>query len=171
MAHEIPVRALVDVVLGLPRAPRLDGVLDPRADLARRAWRRGAARSSADAQRSEKPWLSPSRRRNAARIVASSTSSGTDERTETRPDPKVRAPPSSSRISGRISPYSGRGASSMTIATSPETPSTDAQQLVRRVEAQVVPALPVGGGQRVDAAAPSPVSVVNVVSTASEPGR
>ena len=34
--HELAVRALVDVVLGLPGAPRLDGVLDPRRDLVRR---------------------------------------------------------------------------------------------------------------------------------------
>ena len=34
--HQLAVRALVHVVLGLPRAPRLDRVLDPRRDLVRR---------------------------------------------------------------------------------------------------------------------------------------
>ena len=32
MAHQLAVGALVDVVLGLPGAPRRDGVVDPRAD-------------------------------------------------------------------------------------------------------------------------------------------
>jgi hypothetical protein len=81
-------------------------------------------RSSGEAQRSENPHRSPWRTVNAARIVASATSRPTDERTETRPEPNVRAAPSSSRISGMISPYSGRGASSITSSTSPSIPST-----------------------------------------------
>jgi hypothetical protein len=84
----------------------------------------GAARSSGDAQRREKPSCSPALTVKAACSVASASSSGTAERTATLPEPNVRAPPSSSRISGAIKPYSGRGASSITSATSPSTPST-----------------------------------------------
>jgi hypothetical protein len=42
----------------------------------------------------------------------------------TRPEPNVRAPPSSGRMSGMMRPSYGRGASSITSSTSPETPST-----------------------------------------------
>ena len=130
-----------------------------------------AMRSSAEAQRSAKPCASPARTRKAARIVASAaTSSGADARTDTRPEPKVRAPPSSSRISGRISPYSGRGASSMTIGTSPSTPSTARSSSCGASKPRSWPRWP-SAAAMTSISRTVPVSVVNVVSTASDPGR
>ncbi len=118
-----------------------------------------------------KPCASPPRTQNAARIVASSsTSSGTEERTETRPEPNVRAPPSSSRISGLMSPYSGRGASSMTISTSPSTPSSARSSSCGASKPRSWPRWP-SAAAMTSISRTVPVPVVNAVSIASEPGR
>ena len=102
VAHEVAVRALVDVVLGLPRAPRLDGVVDAGAHRVRRRSASGAVRSSADAQRSEKPCASPARTRNAARIVASCDLErhGRSARTRGRSRTSARRPPRAGSAAG-----------------------------------------------------------------------
>jgi hypothetical protein len=102
--------------------------------------------------------------------VASSIASGTDARTDTRPVPKVRAPPSSSRISGTISPYSGRGASSMTISTSPPRPSTARSSSCGASNPRSWPRWP-SAAAIASISRTVPVSVVKVVSTASDPAR
>ena len=59
-------------------------------------------------------------------MVASTTSTGVPARTTIWfGPPNVRPPPSIWRKRGRTSPYSGRGASSMTSSTVPERPSTE----------------------------------------------
>ena len=66
--------------------------------------------------------------------------------------PNVRPPSSVRRNSGRTSPYSGRGASSITQLDLARDALDQAQQLVRRVEAEVVAALALGEGHRVEQA-------------------
>ena len=67
-----------------------------------------------------------------------------------RPDPNVRAPPSSSRISGRIRPYSGRGGELQRQLDLAGHALDAAQQLVRSVEAELVAALARGERHRVE---------------------
>ena len=106
-ADQLPVRALVDVVLGLPGAPRLDGVVDPRRRRGRAPSARAARRSRRAPSASRSPPRSPSETSKDARIVESATSTGTPARTAIRfGPPKVRPPPSSCRKSGLTSPYS-----------------------------------------------------------------
>ena len=130
----------------------------------------GASRASGEAQRSAKPRSSPAATVKDARIVESSTSSATGDVTPTRPAPNVRAPPGSRRTSGRISPYSGRGASSMTKPTSPLTPST-----LRRISCgasypSAWPRWP-SANAIVSRSRAVPESVRKIVSITSVPGR
>jgi hypothetical protein len=68
--HEIVVLALVDVVLGLPRAPRLDGVLDaPDHALGRRRRGRRAIFRRRPAQREAQPLAGLHRKGRAHRRV------------------------------------------------------------------------------------------------------
>ena len=84
----------------------------------------GGALSTA-AQRMAKPALSCDPTAKLARIVAPSTVTGTADVTAIwLGPPKVRPPSSVRRRRGLTSPYSGRGASSMTMSTRPLTPST-----------------------------------------------
>ena len=96
-AHELAVRAVVDVVLGLPRAPRLDGVVDAGAATSSGAVGRGRVARSGGAQRSAKPSASPARATaNDARIVGVvDARAGRRSATSMRfGPPNVRAPPS-----------------------------------------------------------------------------
>jgi hypothetical protein len=130
-----------------------------------------ASRRSTGAQRSEKPMRSPSRTEKDARIVESSTSTGTPARTAMRlGPPKVRPPSSSARKSGRTSPYSGRGASSMTRSTSPHTPSTLRNTSCGASKPRSCPRCP-GAKAIASIRRTLPPSVVNVVSITSVPGR
>ena len=150
VAHELAVRAVVDVVLGLPGAPRLDGVVDPRADLGRPAVASGAMRSSAEAQRSAKPCASPARTRNAARIVASCDlqrhgrahrdAAGAERARAAVLEPDQR--PDQPVLGARRELHDQLDVALDALDR--------AQQLVRRVEAEVVAALALGGRHRVD---------------------
>ena len=62
----------------------------------------------------------------------------------------MRAPSSCRRISGRTSPYSGRAAQLHRQLHAARDALDGAQQLVGRVEAEVVAALAVREGHRVD---------------------
>ncbi len=148
------------------RCPRSGRGPRPRAS-ARRA---PAARPAA--QRSAKPTRSPSatvkarvhrrpRRRRPARRP-------TTRRCD--PTPNVRAPPSSSRISGRISPYSGRGGELQLSSTSPDTPSTPRSSSCGASKPSSWPRWP-GANAIASSSLTVPVSVVNVVSITSVPGR
>ena len=172
-AHEILVRALVDVVLGLPGAPGLDRVLDPLGDLVGPGVGSGGSatlRPAPSAARTRPARPRQTRERGAhGRVV--DLDAARPARTAIRfGPPKVRPPPSSCRNSGRTRPYSGRGASSSSSSTVARDALDAAQHLVRSVEAEVVAALALGEGHRVEQAH-VPVSVVKVVSITSVPGR
>ena len=126
--------------------------------------------ASAGAERIEKPSRSPAWTVKRARIVASSTSSGTAEPTAIRPEPNVRAPPSSSRISGSISPNSGRGASSSSSSTSPLTPSIARSTSCGASKPSACPRWP-GANAIASHMRSVPLAVANVVSMTSVPGR
>ena len=71
------------------------------------------------------PASSPAPIENLASIVARSIAASTPAVTAIRSGPpNIRPPSSVRRNSGRTSPYSGRGASSIAISTLPSTPST-----------------------------------------------
>ena len=126
---------------------------------------------SAAAQRSANPTRSASATvKEACMTASSSTSSATPDDTPLRPDPNVRAPPSSSRIRGRISPYSGRTASSSVSSTSPDTPSTQRSSSWGASKPSSWPRWP-GANAIASSSLTVPVPVVNVVSTTSVPGR
>ena len=120
VAHQVAVRALVDVVLGLPGAPRLDDVVDARGDRAGRGRPRRVARRSAAPNEREPERVARAHGERSVHGRRPASSSGAASATSSRlGPPNVFAPPSITRISGRTSPYSGRGASSTRSSTVP----------------------------------------------------
>ena len=83
--------------------------------------------------------------------------------------PNVFAPPSMARISGRTRPYSGRGTSSMTSSTEPDTPSTLRSTSCGASKPRSWPRWP-GAKAIASRSRTDPLSVVNVVSITSVPG-
>ena len=132
----------------------------------------GTGRSlTAAAQRSPKPIRSPSLTVKVACIVASSMKAGTPEETAIwLGPPKVRPPSSSMRNSGRTSPYSGRGASSICSSTLPDTPSTRRSTSCGALRPRSWPRCP-GAKAIASIRRTLPVAVVKVVSITSVPGR
>ena len=98
-ADELAVRPVVDVVLRLPGAPAsaVSAIRSATSSAGGRHAERAATRAAPTASRSRAAPLSDLE---GPRMVESSSSSGTAERILTRPAPNVRAPPSSSLISG-----------------------------------------------------------------------
>ena len=152
------MRPVVDVVLGLPRAPRLDRVLDPRGDPAA-AVGAGASRASGErpAQREARA-LARAPRVNAARMVASATSSG-DRRRDADAARAAERPRAAVLERGTAAGRARTRAAARAPCTKLDLAADAldaAQQLVRRVVAEVVPALALGERHRVAAAATPP---------------
>ena len=73
-----------------------------------------------------------------------------DDRHMTSAPPLAETPPSTASSSGNTRPYSGRGANSTSISTSPSVHVDLPQQEMGRAVAEVMPPVVFAGGQRVD---------------------
>ena len=138
-------------MLGLPGAPALDGVVDATGDGVGRARDRALPLGRRPVQR-EAHALALGHGE-VARMVESSMEAGTPAETAIwLGPPNVRPPPSSMRKSGAHEPVLGPRRELHRHLDAARDALHQAQHLVRRVAPQVVAALTVGEGHRVDQA-------------------